>query len=724
MTNQRPDTFLLRGGVDLATPSLAVGSGRARAAVNYEATERGYRRRAGMERFDGSPAPSRATFDMLRYRDRTNGGVVGQTVTGAESGANGRLLAAVPDPLIPGQPGVLASSTTALASSTTIFASSAPTEDYDPLTGYLVVGDPSGVFGSNEPILIGGNPAGISAGAATRGQGPTVDLTGDYHLLAANARRALINPVPGSGPVRGLAVLGDQLYAWRNDAEGTYCPMYRATPDGWDYVRLGYTIDFTGGTVEFQVGGALRQGGTSAHIRRVVLRSGTWDEGTAAGSITISGATSDFTAGNTTSAAGVGQAQLVGPQVPIEVPALTGSDVVRSTVHDFGDGERLYYATGVAPAMEFDGIYTTPIVSPDANVTGHPSIVAAFSNHLFLFFNRGTSIFSNLGDPVAFDAAAGGAGEIKLGSVPRDVIESAGTTLMIVCRTKIVYLVGTDATNFVLKELSRESGGWAQSAQNIGRPVYLDQLGLRELSPDNTLAGFSMGTMSRDVAPIFSSYEAAGTIPNCSVRCRTKDQYRAFFSDKTAVVAYFGNNPTAPEFTVFTLPVAMSCAVSDAPNDAEIYSGSERMFAGGVDGMVYHLDQGLSDDGADIESIIRLPFNPTGSPERVKRYHSYDLDVDAKGRCKISVSFEFDGADGERLPSQELPDVISGSGGYWGEAQWSEFIWSGPILTTVHGRIDGIGQSLSMLVLANSATEAPHVLPSCRINWTPRRYRR
>ena len=724
MTAQRPDTFLLRGGIDLATPSLAVSPGRARAAVNYEATERGYRRRDGMERYDGRPAPSRAFFDMLRYHSRTGAGVVGQTVTGTTSGASGRLLASVPDPIIPGQDGVLASSTTALASSGTILASSARTEDIDPLTGYLVIGDPSGVFGSSESILIGGYQAGFSAGAAVRDQGPTVELTGEYLLLAANARRALINPVPGSGPVRGLSVLGDQIYAWRNDAEGTYCSMYRATTGGWEYVPLGFTIDFTGGTVEFQVGGALRQGATSAHIRRVVLRSGTWDEGTAAGSITISGATSDFTAGNTTSAAGVGQAQLVGPQLPIQVPALSGADIIQTTVHDFGAGEKLYYATGTSPAMEFDGIYTTPIVSPDANVTGYPTIVAAFSNHLFLFFKTGTAFFSNLGDPAAFDAAAGGAGEIRLGSVPRDVIESAGTTLMIVCRTKISYLLGTDATNFVLKELSSESGGWGQSAQNIGRPVYLDQLGLRELSPDDTLAGFTVGTMSRDIAPVFSSYEAARTVPTCSVRCKTKDQYRAFFADKTAVVGYFGNSLTAPEFTIFTLPVSMACAVSDASNNEAVYSGTERMFAGGTDGMVYHLDQGLSDDGADIESIVRLPFNPTSSPERVKRYHSYDLDVDAKGRCKVAVSFEFDGADGERLPSQEMPDTVPGAGGYWGEAQWSEFVWSGPIQTTVHGRIDGVGQSLSMLVFSKSATEAPHVLPSCRINWTPRRYRR
>ncbi|RFC65016.1 hypothetical protein DYI37_03885 [Fulvimarina endophytica] len=54
----RPSSVLLRGGLDLITPAMAMPAGRAIAAMNYEPEARGYRRIGGYERFDGRPSPS------------------------------------------------------------------------------------------------------------------------------------------------------------------------------------------------------------------------------------------------------------------------------------------------------------------------------------------------------------------------------------------------------------------------------------------------------------------------------------------------------------------------------------------------------------------------------------------------------------------------------------------------------------------------------------------
>ena len=51
--------------------------------------------------------------------------------------------------------------------------------------------------------------------------------------VAADAQRALIQAVPGSGPVRGVVVFKGVAYAFRDNAGGTACVMHKATVSGW-----------------------------------------------------------------------------------------------------------------------------------------------------------------------------------------------------------------------------------------------------------------------------------------------------------------------------------------------------------------------------------------------------------------------------------------------------------------------------------------------------------
>lgn len=55
--------------------------------------------------------------------------------------------------------------------------------------------------------------------------------------------------VPGSGPVRGVAVYGGTVWAWRNNAGGTALVMHKATAGGWVAQTLGVALA-PGGRVE------------------------------------------------------------------------------------------------------------------------------------------------------------------------------------------------------------------------------------------------------------------------------------------------------------------------------------------------------------------------------------------------------------------------------------------------------------------------------------------
>ena len=78
---------------------------------------------------------------------------------------------------------------------------------------------------------------------------PTTEDTIAAIKAAQAARRAAIQPVPGSGPVRGVFVFNGQRYAFRDNAAGDAGKMYRATATGWEEVTT--PVLAPGGRYEF-----------------------------------------------------------------------------------------------------------------------------------------------------------------------------------------------------------------------------------------------------------------------------------------------------------------------------------------------------------------------------------------------------------------------------------------------------------------------------------------
>lgn len=64
-------------------------------------------------------------------------------------------------------------------------------------------------------------------------------------------KRALIQAVPGSGPVRGVWIYKDDVYAFRNSTDGLSGKMYKATTSGWSEVSAANGKLSPGGKYEF-----------------------------------------------------------------------------------------------------------------------------------------------------------------------------------------------------------------------------------------------------------------------------------------------------------------------------------------------------------------------------------------------------------------------------------------------------------------------------------------
>ncbi len=231
--------FPLRGGLDLITPPYQIDPGKMLDCFRYEiSASGGYKPQDGFERLDGHGLPSEAVFQFLVFADPAAAIPEGDVVTGATSGATGVSLAA----------GLVD------------FEGSGTAEDTTGTGAFLLT---SGEFLEGEQITVNGSTVATIATAYT----PNTEMEDShelyFHWLAVEKRRALVQKVPGSGPVRGVWRYNGTLYAFRNNVAGTACIMWKEDPAaGW--VTVTTPVLAPGGWFRFE---NTNFGGSSSTIR-------------------------------------------------------------------------------------------------------------------------------------------------------------------------------------------------------------------------------------------------------------------------------------------------------------------------------------------------------------------------------------------------------------------------------------------------------------------------
>jgi hypothetical protein len=292
---QQTSFYPLQGGLDLVTPAIRTDPGKAIAALNYEANERGYRRVDGHERFDGRPKPSEAQYWILAFDAGTVEIEEGDEVEGGTSGATGIALFDA-----------------TLVSGTYVGTDAA---------GFVVLTQVDGIFIDDEDLEVSASKVAEADGTAELGGALNDTDEATYLRAGIEYARGNIEVVPGSGPVRGVWVYDGDVYAFRDNAGATAGIMHKATATGWDAQDLGDRLDFTGGgylSAPYHAGGirelAFTSGGTTAIfpgqtiegatsgatglVSQVILQAGTWTAGDAEGLILFREQTGTFQAEN------------------------------------------------------------------------------------------------------------------------------------------------------------------------------------------------------------------------------------------------------------------------------------------------------------------------------------------------------------------------------------------------------------------------------------------
>lgn len=671
----RQDFYPLGGGLDLVAPAISISPGKVIDAQNYEpAIGGGYRRIDGYERFDGRTAPSASGYWILNVT-LTGSVVVGNTVTGATSGATGVVLALA--------------------------------------TGALVLARVSGTF-ATESIKVSGVTVGSTSGGTIPNGALMPSDHADYSALAADDQRQFIAQVPGSGPIRGVWVYNDTVYAFRDSTDGLSGNMWKATSGGWIQVTFKNEVLFSGALGQINVGDTITGGtsGATGTVLVALLRTGTWTV-SGAGSLVFQTISGSFINGETIKVSGVTKATTSAASSAITRLPGGRCEFFNYNFTGSTNSTKMYGVDSVNTAFEFDGTTYVPIrtgMTSDA-----PSHVIAHQGFLFLSYLASVQ-FSALGNPYAWTVVLG-AGEIDCskpvsGFLPQGG-NSNGSSLAIFTSERTFVLYGSSSLNFSLVPSIFDIGYLPYTCQQVSNDAYgMTSRGIQSLITTLNYGDFDYSSISHMVQPLITKKRG---LEIASTSVKVKNQYRVFYSDGTAlVVGLTGDKVSGIMPLNYGRPVR--CIVS-----ATLSTGAEVCYFGSDDGYVYRDNVGTSQDGAPIEAWLRLPFNNDRSPRIRKRFRRAVTEIVADGYAQVNVSYDFGYGNPEAQPSPQVANnVLLGAGGYWDQVTWDLYTWDSPFVSSMTTSIDGTETNISMLYYSNRYQDQPHTISGLTLISTPR----
>lgn len=654
----KPAPIALGGGLDVETPILSRAPGWLLAAENYEPkVGGGYARLGGCERFDGRPSPSSVVVTIL--------------------GAQSAFLA-----MSPGDPVIAAPSG---AQATVVYADA----------NLVAVIRVTGAFANGDTLSVGGAPKGVVL------LDPQVFALQVNTLQAAaeDFLRTEIGKVPGldGKPVRGVAVLYDELYAWRDHDETTQ-KVFKATPTGWQEVPLLQRIAFTNGTSEYAEGSTLSKGGVTATVRRVVVQAGDPDDwaGTpTSGWLIISDATGTFTAG---AAAGDGAVTLGGAQSQIVLAA--GGRWELKTYNFFGGlSMRIYGADGVNDLIEFDGEVLAPI---PVEMPSKPVALELHKQHLWAAF--GTSVQrSAIGNPHLWTVITGSA-ELGMGDIVTGLKSVAGSeteaAMLVTSRDRSAAIYG-DSSAYRIAPLSTEVGARPYTLQEIGKVVALDTAGMRDFTPTQAFGNFKSLTITDHIRRLATNLEA-----RASVISKELGRYRLFLTGGRMLTGVSGKRWA---WTFSSLPFGVNVAC-----EGEI-DGVSRVFIGCDDGYVREMDRGRSMDGEALSYWFKTTPSPLGSAGWRKKLANPTVEASSQSAGEIKFYVEPDYGNHETLDTAVSQGALPAPPTLWDVDSWDDGFWDGQTGQTVRFRARAAGEAFSLTVYGESRTELPHEITSMNL---------
>ena len=672
------------GGLDQVTPILRTKPGTCAAAENFEiGINGGYDTVSGYERFDGQSAPSSASYYLVSV-NITGSFSINDVITGQSSGATATVAYVGADYLV-----------------------------------FTQKASQSGTFSNPENLLVSAVVEGATTSDAMLSGASTPKLHAQYKNYAADVLRSDIAAVTGSGDILGLWRLGGVQYAVRNNAGGTAAVIYKSSSSGWTAVSLGFELSFTsGGTYVISEGDTITgaTSGATASVTRVVLESGSFSGGDAAGRLIFASQTGTFQAENLDVGANLNVATIAADSSAI---TLSPSGRFETVKHNFGGTsgtERIYGVDGVNRGFEFDGTVFVPIETGVATDT--PLHVAVHKFHLF-FSYESSAQHSGIGTPYIWSPVFG-AGELAVGDTITGMKAEEGaqgeSALLIYSRNSSHVLYGTSSADWNLVRYRDEVGAFPYTIQQLSITLMMDDRGITNLQTSQAYGNFKHSSFSNQVQPFIVSRKS---IITASCICREKNQYRLFFSDKYALYVTMEGNKLVGIMPQNFLHDA-TCTSSDEDSD-----GTEVIMFGSSDGYVYQMEKGTSFDGGDINFYFRLHYSNLGSPRILKGFKDCSVEVSGEGYTEAKFTFEVDYSSKYRSqPTQVQTEELDLFASRWDSFTWDNFYWDSVDLSIIDFDLGGSGENISMIFRGNGDYFSTLKISGVTVRYLTRRLKR
>ena len=674
-------TTLMRGGWDQVSPTLSLAPGVARDGLNYEVAQSGgYARIGGYERYDGQAKPSDAGYSIVQVSSFTNVPVVGQTLTQAATGATGVIVAVV-----------------------VVDAS------------WMVVTKVTGTFNTSTAVAVGATAIGTATPITVT---PTALQDAQYTNGAADVYRALINPVPGSGPVRGIVGATfsgtDYIYAFRDNAGGTAVDLYKDSGSGWTQVTLPSEVSFTaGGTATPADGATLTQGGVTATVKRVLTQSGEWT-GSAAGRFVITSVAGGNFASGAATLTGGAACTLSGIQTAVTIATGGTFDFDQGNFAGQAGSIRIYGCDGINRMFEFDGTTFVPLAT--GATSDVPTHIAIHQNALLA--SIASSIFySGPGTPYRFLPIDGG-GEIATGDTITNFLVMPGDQSTGACAVYTIsttqMLYGKSAASWNLVKFNVGTGGYARTAKNMGQSYVFDNRGVTTLQAAQNFGNFTSSTLTANIRTFIN--EKRSSI-SCATLAREKSQYRLFFTTGDGLFLTIVNGKYLGAFPI-RFPDAVNCVWEGEQSTGKVVS----FFGAATGGYVYQLDVGSSFDGSNVDSYVTLVWDAIGSPRLIKRFRHASLEVQGNSYAELQLGHQMAYGTDEK-DQTNFATYTAGLQGTpkWDTFTWDQFNWDGRTIVPTTVDLTGSGENIQYTISSSRDYILPYTLNSIITHYTPRR---
>jgi hypothetical protein len=688
------DKIDLKGGLNFIDAADGIDPGMLLSCRNYETHYQtgAYRRIAGYEAFDGRLRPHLAEYYRVDLINITGGPFqYGETVTSNLD--------------------------------TAIVVDYVVDEEAADNSGYMIISELTNDVDAGSTWTGGTSGATATAASDTEFEGQDdEDLHDQAQLAAEDYRRSFITKVgEGSceGPVRGVHVYNNTVYAFRDEIGGTKGLMWKSSPTGWQQVALGYKVRFVEGSqlpIKGQTVTGLNSGAT-CQVERVVLTAGMWAGNDGVGYIVTTSITGTFQINEELQIAGETFAK--GNSIIVQQEQeLNAGGRYRFRNYNFGghtSNFQMYGVNGVNNAFEFDGTVFTLIETGMS--FDQPTHIGVHRGQLLLAYVGGSLQHSGKNNPLSFQPVLG-ANEILAGDEITGFIEEVGDISFVFTRNKTFRLEGFVQENIQLKLHNSETGAISDTMQRIGRSLYLDDRGFLQLPTTDAYGDFASAQISMMVEPLVQSFLKNSTVEGSIVN-RGQSIYRCFFSNAGGIsIGFSGNKVNGITLIDYGLSITDTSNGDIANDDGNLV---ERIFVCDGDGWVYETDVGRNFNGQELEAYLVTAYHFSGNPEQNKRYRRATVYLTGEGRTTLRVAADYNYNEDPLNFERILDEAIPLGGGRYGIDRHGEFLYSRASQGDVRVTMDSHARNVSLLVYHKEVNERSHILYSVQYHISGRR---